>query len=287
MNLKYHILNGGLVPVDDAKLHISDLSILRGYAIFDYFRVKHSTAIFMEYHLERFFRSAKLMELQVPFTKYEVRDMILLLIEKNGLDKFSIRLQLTGGYSHNGFTPVQSNLFLLSLPFPVLPEKYFKEGFHVMTYEYQREFPEVKTINYLTGIRILPLLEEKGADAVLYHDGTYIRESDRSNFFIVTQDGVLVTPKDKILWGVTRRIILEIAPHFVEVQERDITLEELRRAKEMFLSSSTKPIMPVTKLDGQVIGNGQPGKITVKLMDSFDTYLLGYMSNYFQEHYIP
>jgi branched-subunit amino acid aminotransferase/4-amino-4-deoxychorismate lyase len=277
MDLKYHILNGELLPVDEAKLHITDLSILRGFAIFDYFKVKGGKAIFIDDHLERFFRSAKLMDLQVPFTKEEVRGMILLLIEKNGLDNFSIRLQLTGGYSHNGFTPVESNLFLLSLPFPTVPEKYYKEGFHVMTYEYQRELPEVKTTNYLTGIRILPLLQEINADAVLYHDGTYIRESDRSNFFIVNQEGVLVTPKDKILWGVTRKITLKLAPDIVKTEERDITLEELRSAKEMFLSSSTKPIMPVTKLDNKVVGDGKPGEITVKLMDAFDQYLEEYM----------
>lgn len=277
MELKYHMINGEYVPVQEATVHITDLGLLRGFAIFDYFRVNHGKAIFIDEHLERFFRSASLMGLTVPYSIEEVRNMILGLIDKNGLDKFSIRLQLTGGYSPNGFTPAISNLFLLSLPFPVLPEKYYKDGWHVMTYKYQRELPEVKTTNYLTGIKILPLLEEIQADAVLYHDGTYIRESDRSNFFIVNQDGVLVTPKDKILLGVTRKITLKLAPDIVKVEERDITLEELRASKEMFLTSSTKPIMPVTKLDEQIVGNGEPGPITVKLMQAFAKYQEEYM----------
>lgn len=275
--LKYHMINGEFIPVDDAKLHISDLSILRGFAIFDYFRVRKGKAIFMEDHLERFFRSAKLIGLNIPYSIEEVQHMIEGLIDKNGLTKFSIRLQLTGGYSNNGFEPSQPNLFLLSIPFPKLPEKYFKEGWHVLTYEFQRELPEVKTTNYLTGIRILPLLEKHDADAILYHDSTYIRESDRSNFFIVNQEGVLVTPKDKILLGVSRKITLKVAEGWIKTEERDITLEELRSAREMFLTSSTKPILPVTKLDGKIVADGKPGDITRKLMEKFDDYIEDYL----------
>ncbi|KAA3637444.1 MAG: aminotransferase IV [Bacteroidetes bacterium] len=276
-NLKYHMINGAFIPVDEAKIHITDLSILRGFAIFDYFRVRRGKAVFMEDHLERFFRSARLIGLNIPYEQSEVQGMIEGLIKKNGLEKFSIRLQLTGGYSDNGFEPATPNLFLLSLPFPNLPEKFFKEGWHVMTYKYQRELPEVKTTNYLTGIQILPLLEENDADAVLYHDGTHIRESDRSNFFIVNQEGVLVTPKDKILLGVSRKITLKVAQGVLKTEERDITLEELRSAKEMFLTSSTKPILPVTILDGKEVGNGKPGPVTTQLMELFQRYLEDYL----------
>ncbi len=271
------MINGAFVRTEDASLHISDLSILRGFAIFDYFRVRKGKAIFMEDHLERFFRSAKLIGLEIPYSPGEVQQMIESLIIKNGLDKFSIRLQLTGGYSDNGFTPGRPNLFLLSAPFPVLPEKYYLEGWHVLTLEFQRELPEVKTTNYLTGIRILPLLEENDAQAPLYHDGTFIRESDRSNFFIVNQEGVLVTPKDKILLGVSRKITLKIAQGLIKTEERDITLEELRNAKEMFLTGSTKPIVPVTKLDGKTVGNGKPGAVTLQLMAKFQDYIEDYL----------
>jgi branched-chain amino acid aminotransferase len=276
--LKYHMINGVFVPVEAASLHISDLSILRGYAIFDYFRVRKGKAIFMEDHLERFFRSAKLIGLPIPYSYDEVQQMIEGLIKKNGVDKFSIRLQLTGGYSDNGFAPGKPNLFLLSVPFPVLPQKYYLEGWHVLTVKFQREIPEVKTTNYLTGIHILPLLEKNKAHAPLYHDGTFIRESDRSNFFIVNEAGVLVTPKDKILLGVSRKITLKVAKGLIKTEERDITLEELRSSKEMFLTSSTKPIIPVTKLDGKIVGDGKLGKITKELMGRFQEYIEDYLN---------
>lgn len=277
MGIKYHMINGELVAVDEAKLHISDLAILRGFGIFDFFRIKRGKVIFLEDHLERFFRSAKIMNMQVPYSAEELSDLIDQLIAKNGLDKFSIRLQLTGGYAPDAFSPEKPNLFLMAQPFPVVPEKIMRNGSHVLTYEYQREIPEAKTINYLTGIRIAPLLAEHEADAVLYHDGTHIRESDRSNFFIVNQDGILVTPKDKILWGVTRKITLKIAPDIVKTEEREVTLEEMRHAREMFLSSSTKSILPVTKLDGKIVGDGKPGEITQKLMKRFQDYLEAYL----------
>ena len=277
MKPKYHIINGNLVEADNAQLHITDLAILRGYGIFDFFRIRQGKAIFIEHHLERFFRSAKIMNLEVPFTAEEIIGMINLLNEKNGLDKFSIRLQLTGGYAPDALTITQPNMFLMSQPFPEIPEAYRQNGVHVMTHQYQREFPEAKTINYLTGIRVAPMLREKGAQEVLFHDGTYIRESDRSNFFIVNQDGVLVTPKDKILWGVTRKVTLKIAPDILKTEERDITLEELRNAREMFVASSTKSILPVTKLDGKTVGHGTPGPVTLKLVEAFKAYLEGYL----------
>ncbi len=279
MKPKYHIINGELLTTENANLHITDLAILRGYGIFDFFRIRHGKAIFIEHHLERFFRSAGIMNMKVPYSDVEIRNMIDLLAEKNELDKFSIRLQLTGGYAPDALTPNKPNMFLLSQPFPVVPDEYRTNGVHVLTHQYQREFPEAKTINYLTGLHIVPTLREKGAQEVLYHDGTYIRESDRSNFFIINQDGVLVTPKDKILWGVTRKITLQIAPDIIKTEEREVTLEELYSAKEMFLASSTKSILPVTKLDGKEVGNGKPGPVTMQLVELFQRYLDDYLGN--------
>lgn len=277
MKPKYHIVNGELVEAEKATLHISDLSILRGYAIFDFFRVINRKATFVDDHMERFFRSAKVMNIEVPYSAEEIRSMIELLIEKNDLDKFSMRLQLTGGYAPDSTNPDRPNMFFLSQPFPQVSGSLKEEGIHVMTHEFQREYPEAKTTNYLTGIRVGPLVRASGAQEVLYHDGTFIRESDRSNFFIINQDGVLVTPKDKILWGITRKITLKIAPDIVKTEEREVTLEELRNAKEMFLTSSTKSILAVTKLDGQVVGDGKPGPITQKLSKAFQEYLENYL----------
>ena len=277
MNPTYHIINGELLPAAEAKLHITDLSILRGFAIFDFFRVWEGKAIFIDDHLDRFFNSAKILELEIAYSKEEVREMILKLIKETASEKFAIRLQLTGGYAADGYTPERTNLFLLSADFPHIPAERFKTGFSVITHAYQREFPEVKTTNYLTGIRTIPLLKKNNADAVLYHDGIYVRESDRSNFFIVNKEGVLITAEDKILKGVTRKKVLELAPQIVKVEARDYTLDELFAAKEMFLTSSAKGVMPVTTLNGKTIGNGQPGEITVQIGKAFDDHLAEYL----------
>ena len=277
MNPTYHIINSELLPAAEAKLHITDLSILRGFAIFDFFRVWEGKAVFIDDHLDRFFNSAKLLELEIAYSKEEVRGMILKLIKETPSEKFAIRLQLTGGYATDGYTPERTNLFLLSADFPHIPAERFKTGFSVMTHAYQREFPEVKTTNYLTGIRTIPLLKKNNADAILYHDGTYVRESDRSNFFIVNKEGVLITAENKILKGITRKKILQLAPKFIKVEVRDYTLDEVFAAKETFFTSSAKGVMPVTMIDGKKIRDGQPGKITVQLGKAFDDYLTDYL----------
>ena len=93
-----------------------------------------------------------------------------------------------------------------------------------------------------------------------------IRESDRSNFFIVSKEGTLISPSDKILLGITRKQILEAVEGHIEVEERDVHLEELQNAEEAFLSSTTKGAMPVVQIDGNQIGAGVPGPITQKIM---------------------
>ena len=130
--------------------------------------------------------------------------------------------------------------------------------------------PEVKTINYLMGIRLIPELKRAGALEPLYHDGRHLRESVRSNFFLVMPDDTIVTPGREILFGITRKQLLAAAePHFA-IEEREVALEELRQAREAFVTGSNKAVMPVVRIDDQVFGNGRPGPVTQRLMELFE-----------------
>ncbi|PSR13177.1 MAG: amino acid aminotransferase [Bacteroidetes bacterium] len=266
----YCYLNGKMLPTHEASLGLNDLALLRGYGIFDFFVFEHFHPRFLEDYLDRFFRSAAYLGLQSPVSRADFRTSILQLIAANQQEKGGIRLVLTGGYSDDGFTPGLGNIFILQSAFVVPPAHQFATGVRVMTYQHQRELPLVKSLNYLTGINLLPTLREQEADFVLFHDGTYVRESDRSNFFIINETGQLVTPKEKVLAGITRAKIIELAKALgIPVAEREIPLEELATAREAFLTSSTKGALPVTLLDGQPVGDGQPGPISQQLQTAF------------------
>lgn len=275
--VKYYNINGKQVPAGQAALGVHDLSILRGYGIFDFFLVRRRQPVFFEDYLNRFFRSAELLNLTVPLTRDELRGHVHELIAANGLEEAGMRFVLTGGYADDGYTPVSPNLIIMEHPMPNVPTAHFDQGVKVITHRFQREIPEVKTINYLMGIRLQPELKRAGAIEPLYHDGTFVREAARSNFFLVTEDERVVTPATDILFGVTRRKVLELARNYFDVEEREVRLEELTTAREAFLTGSTKHVMPVVQIDNRPVGDGRPGAITRKLMELFEAYSMEYL----------
>ena len=268
--IKYFNVNGQIVPKEKALIQVQDIAILRGYGVFDYFYVQNGRALFFDDYINRFEASANLLNIDLPFFKNTLKEYIIDLIEANGLKNAAIRLVLTGGYAIDGFTPMQSNLLILEHQQAVYhPEKYSK-GIRLISHLYQREIPEAKTINYLTGIILLKKLKQAKAFDVLYHDGQQISESARSNFFIITKNDVIVTPNKGILKGITRKQLLKIAKKHYKVEERPLALAELETAKEAFLCSTTKGAMPVVQIDGTIIGNGKAGVIVQHLNQLFE-----------------
>lgn len=266
----YCYFDGKIIKKADARIGIGDLALVRGYAVFDYFLFKNFKARFLEDYINRFFNSAKTLGLKMPIDKNEIEKQIHALIAANDVERGGIRLLLTGGYSPNNFSPTMGNFIIYQDKFPTAPPIQYVEGARVATYQHQREFPTVKSINYLTGIRILSLLEEQQADYPLFHDGKNILESDRSNFFILNDQDELLTAKDNVLGGITRSKLILIAKEMgITVKEQEVSLEALRKAKEAYLTSSIKGVLPVSFIDGQVVGNGKVSSLAKKLHTAY------------------
>jgi branched-chain amino acid aminotransferase len=265
--IKYYSINGELVPKEQAALGVTDLAIQRGYGLFDYFVVKKGQPIFFDDYLDRIEQSAKWLRLELPITREALREQVMLLIRANGEQEAGIKIILTGGYSDDGYSPETCNLVILEMPPPSYPASKFEQGVKLMLYEYHRTFPSAKTINYLVGIYLLPQQRAAGAEDVLFHSEGHIYETTRANFFIVTNDNTIVTASEGILHGVTRKHLLEVARHHYAVEERRPTLAELHTAKEAFISSSTRLLMPVVQVDDITIGDGKPGPVTRHLLE--------------------
>ena len=260
-------LNGQYLPREQATLNVADLAILRGFGVFDYFRYAKGEPRYLEDHLQRFQNSARELGMDLPVTDTELTEVVYQLIERNGRGNGGIRFVLTGGYAPDGYTPSTPNLVAMAYPFSYPPPELYERGCNVVFHTFERQLPRVKTIDYLEGIRIQPLLKQHGADYVLYvdRDGN-VRESDRSNYLIV-KDGTLITPIDDILLGITRKHILRLARDLgIPVEERAVHREEVQLADEAIIASSTKGVLPITRLGGQPIGNGAVGPVTRRLM---------------------
>jgi branched-subunit amino acid aminotransferase/4-amino-4-deoxychorismate lyase len=143
--------------------------------------------------------------------------------------------------------------------------------------EYHRTIPTAKTINYIMGVYMLPDMLAAGAEDVLFHFGGLVYETTRANFFIVKEDDTIVTAGTGILAGVTRKKTLEVARRHYRVEERELSVEEMKSAREAFITSSTKNIMPVVQVDEDRIGNGKPGRVTQHLMDLLGTEISRYL----------
>jgi branched-chain amino acid aminotransferase len=177
-----------------------------------------------------------------------------------------VKMIMTGGYSEDGYTPSpKSNLIVMGKPFEFKPAEV---GMKLMSMEYRREIPEIKTLNYIVPIRALQQMKAAGADDVLYHKDGKISESSRSNIFIVKNEKI-ITPLDGALFGVTRKHILNFAKNHFEIEERDVSTHEYFGADEVFTTGSTKRIVAITETDKHIFGSGGVGTITKKLQDLF------------------
>lgn len=146
---------------------------------------------------------------------------------------------------------------------------------HVMTYRYQRDFPEVKTINYIRAVSLQNWRrEEKAIDMLYTYDGE-ISECATSSIFLV-KDKTIIMPGENVLGSVTAKVILELAGDKYKIEQRPIEESELKTADEIFIASTFKDIAPIVKIDNFEIGNGQVGEVTSDLMAKFKDYIANF-----------
>jgi branched-chain amino acid aminotransferase len=267
MSAKYFLINNDFFLEEAATIHVSDLSVQRGYGIFDFFKTINGKAVFLDDHLDRFFHSAEQMHLKVRESRQQLKDLINELMQRNDIPDSGVKIILTGGYSSDGFTqPEQPNLIMMQSAFTA-PLEFNPAGIKVITHEYQRPLSAMKTLDYSMAIWLQPLLKEKNVNDVVYHNEGYLRETPRANFFMVTKDLEVVTAKSNVLKGVIRKNILNLENSGYAILERDFNLQDLANASEAFITSTTKHILPVLEVDGVAVGNGKAGPVSRKLSD--------------------
>jgi len=265
MMTKYYMINGRLTPAQDASINVTDLGLLRGYGIFDFFVCDQGIPVFFEDHVNRLRNSVQFLGMEVPYSDEAIYQQIVQLTKANGFEKAGLKIIFTGGYSEDGYNPTAPNMIMIQNQFKLAPSHYFTDGIKLVTHDYIREIPDVKTLNYLVPISIRNKLADTKAQDVLYFKDGIVSESSRSNIFIVDQENTVITNEFGVLWGITRKQILNIAKAHYKVEERVISLEDVMNAKEVFLTSSTKGTMGVTKIDDTRIADGKVGKITLHL----------------------
>lgn len=272
MRNTYVYLNGRIVPSDEAAISPFDIGLLRGYAVFDLLRTVDGRPFLLAEHLERFRSSAAHLGLTVPATDTELATAIDELLSRNHPDgEATVRLLLTGGVSVDGmrFDPATPTLAIMTHEFPEPPAEVYSSGAALMTVEHTREMPAAKTTNYLTMIANKPRAAAAGAFELLYHENGLVTEGASASVYAV-RDGRILAPASGVLHGTVGALVLERARSRRDVVNCDITLEAMLDADEVILTSTTRGVVPIVRIDTQVIGDGTPGPVTRELMHEFD-----------------
>jgi branched-subunit amino acid aminotransferase/4-amino-4-deoxychorismate lyase len=261
--------NGIITPVHETTMQINDLGFLRGYGMFDYFQTYNGRPFQWDMYWTRYERSAKSLNIPNPIGKDEAYGVVMELLEKSGLSNCAMRFVLTGGYAEDSISVTKPNLLIISEDTHPSPRSEYEEGISVMSHEFVRDIPDVKSTDYKHLIILRDKIKAAGATDVLFHKDGEVSELSRSNLFIFKGDSLITSDKN-VLNGITRQTLIDLAkPHF-NVEERTVTLDEVLNADEIFTSSTTKRVLPVTKIDEHVIGDGKMGDKSRFLLNLID-----------------
>lgn len=278
MSYPYQLINGEVLRREDARIPLNDLGLLRSYSIFEFFRVHSGVPVFIEDHLDRLFASAEFMELEPPWSRIEVLDMCHRLLQKNDNPTAAFRILLTGGYTADGYTPSTPNIYMLLNDLPRYLPEHYDPGCKVLSIPFQRAVPVVKTTDYIRSIQYRNEMRRRGAIELLYEWENVISECSRSNIFFVDKNRNIVTPERNVLSGITRKYVLRLASAEYNLIERDVTMHEIPLMAEAFLTSTTKGVMAVSRIDDIEIGG--EGPVTKHLREKFAAHIREYEENY-------
>ncbi len=264
--------NGAIVPLSAARVSVCDIGLLRGFGIYQAVRSYGPRPFMLAEHLGSLRRSAKAMNLTVPASDAQIDRAIGALIEKNiaaGKDAV-IRIILTGGEATDAleYDLSRPTFYILCDVLQPLSATLLLQGARLIAHEYLRPFPESKTTNYVEAVLLQPERIHAGALDILYTWQGNALECATSNFFIV-KDGSIMTPRNNVLLGVTRSVVIDLAREEFPLEERDVSVEEMHAADEAFLTASFKEVVPIVEVGGKPIGNGTPGLVTKRIMALF------------------
>jgi branched-chain amino acid aminotransferase len=265
--------NGALIDAKDVLISPYDLGLVRGYAVFDVMRTFNGKPFLCPGHYKRLRNSAKEIGLTLPVSSREFATIVENLLRINGFRESRIRTVLTGGPSPDGYSPVgKETYFILIEEIVPLPDRIYLRGAKVITVEYYRECPRIKSTNYVAAMQHHREKVKRGAIEILYTHRGKALEGSVSNLFMVSKNR-LVTPKNDMLSGITRNLVIKLSKkRGIPIYEREISLKELLKADEIFMTSTTKGIVPIVKVDGTRIGKGKVGAVTASLTDDFRKY---------------
>jgi branched-chain amino acid aminotransferase len=275
-------INGEFFSEETAKISIFDRGFLYGDSIYEATRTFNKKPFRLNLHLERLFESAQKIELIPTFTKDEIRDEIEKTIAFSGSENSTLRIILTRGTNSDlGLDPAlasANNLIIITKPIAENPKWWLERGLNVIFYQKKSlergSLP--KTGNYQENMLAYKKAQMMGADdAIMLNSDGQLCEGTTSNLWIF-KNNELLTPSLSLglLDGLTRKALFEVCKvHQIPCKEAILTQGDLLNADEAFITSTTRNLVPITKIEGTSIGSGRPGTKTLELLKFYLDYV--------------
>lgn len=276
--------DGKMVPWRDAQTHVLTHTLHYGMGVFEgvrAYKTEQGPAIFrLQEHTDRLFRSAKILNMTIPYSKDEINEAHLAAIRDNNLDSAYIRPMCFYGSEGMGLRADNLNVHCIVAAWhwgAYLGEDGMTNGIRIHTSSFTRHHVNITMCkakangNYMNSMLALQEAMANGYDEALLLDvDGFVAEGSGENFFMV-RDGVIYTPElTSALDGITRATIMQLASEIgVPVKEKRITRDEVYVADEAFFTGTAAEVTPIRELDGRAIGTGTRGPITEKLQTMY------------------
>lgn len=271
--------NGRLVPASEAKVSAFDYGFLLGFGLFETMRSYDGHIFRLERHLARLMKSAEVLGMGQKLGKFDLGDACYQVLKANNLSDARIRLTVSAGVGEIVPDPAtcrEPTVFIVATRLVPLSDEVYQRGYRVVISSVRRNsgspYSQHKSTSWLENVLARNEARAAGADeALLLNERGMVAECSASNIFLVRK-GVLCTPpvESGVLPGVTREVVLELAQSVgISFKVMEVGLKELLRAEEAFLTSSIIEVMPLTQVEGKVIGDGKPGPVTRRLMRAY------------------
>jgi branched-chain amino acid aminotransferase len=278
-------IDGQLYPKPEAKISVYDHGFLYGDGVFEGIRAYNGRVWRLREHLERLYRSAKAILLEIPLNIGEMREAVFHTLRVNKLRDAYIRLIVSRGVGDLGLDPrkcKKPSVVIITDRIQLYPPEFYEKGMEIVTVTTRRNAPDVlnpgiKSMNYLNNILAkIEVIRAGVQEGLMLNQQGLVAECTGDNIFIATRN-VLYTPASHmgILEGITRAVVLEMAAEFgLPVREDALSLLQVYGADECFLTGTGAEIVPVVRIDGRDIGDGQPGPVTRRMMARFREKIL-------------
>lgn len=273
-------LNGDLVPRERATVSVFDHGLLYGDGVFEGIRAYSGNVFRLQQHIDRLFRSARALMLEIPVSADQLSDAVLATLRANGLEDSYVRVVVTRGEGDLGLDPrkcSRPSLIIIADRIAVYPPHLYENGLEVITLSTRRNSPQsldpnIKSLNYLNNILgKIECIRAGVQEGLMLNLQGYVAEATADNIFLV-RGGELITPPVSagILDGITRGAVMELArARGIAVKEILFSLYDVYNSEECFLTGTGAEVIPVVNVDGRVIGGGKPGPVTRQLNTEF------------------